>query len=226
MSTIDLTAADGHRFSAWKASPAGKPKGAVVVIQEIFGVNSHIRSVADGYAADGYLALAPALFDRIERHYETGYEAADIAAGRERVARLDWTQTLADVAATIAAARDYADGARVGLVGYCWGGTVAWRAASLSDGLAASASYYGGMIGQFTGEAPRVPVQLHLGAKDTTPTPETGEALASRYADRVELFVYEAGHGFNCDQRASFDPHSAALARERVLAFFDRHLAG
>ena len=225
MSTIELTAADGHRLAAWRAMPAGTPKGAIVVVQEIFGVNSHIRAVADGFAADGYLALAPALFDRLERGYETGYSPDDIAAGRERVGRLDWNNTLADLDAAVAAARDLADGGKVGVVGYCWGGTVAWRAAANTAGITCSVAYYGGMIPTFIDEAPKVPVLLHFGEQDTTPPPETGREIEKRYADLVEVHVHPAGHGFNCDQRGSYHAESARRARARTLAFLDQHLA-
>lgn len=228
MSTIELTASDGHELAAWKAEPGGSPRGAVVIIQEIFGINSHIRSVVDAYAANGYVAVAPAFFDRLERGYETGYGPDDIAAGRERVGKLDWTNTFADLAAAIAAARDLAGGARVGVVGFCWGGTVAWRAASQladkADGLACSVAYYGGMIPQFIDEAPKVPVLLHFGEEDKTPPPETARAVGERYPDLTEVHLYSAGHGFNCDQRGSWNAEAAATARDRTLAFLARHL--
>ena len=225
MSTIELTAADGHPIDTWRAMPAGRPKGAIVVVQEIFGVNSHIRAVADGYAADGFLALAPAFFDRLERNYETGYEAADVAAGRERVGRLDWNNTLADLAATVAAARDLTEGGKVGVVGFCWGGTVAWRAAAKTAGIACSVAYYGGMIPNFLDEQPQVPVLMHFGEQDTTPSPETGRQIEQRYPGITEVFFYPAGHGFNCDQRASFNAAASRKARDRTLAFFNTHLA-
>jgi carboxymethylenebutenolidase len=226
MSRIQLTAADGHVLSAWQAEPAGKPKGAIVVVQEIFGVNSHIRAVADGFAADGWLAIAPAFFDRLERDYETGYTPDDIAAGRERIGRLDWTNTLADLAAAIdRATATLAGNGRVGVVGYCWGGTVAWLAATRADGLAASVCYYGGSIPQYVDEAPKVPVLLHFGEEDKTPPPETAKQIGERYRNaRVHLYP-GAGHGFNCDQRGSYDAGSARVARTRTLAFFDEHLA-
>ncbi|MET0507620.1 MAG: dienelactone hydrolase family protein [Burkholderiaceae bacterium] len=226
MGSIELTAADGHRLAAWKAAPQGTPKGAIVVVQEIFGINSHIRAVADGFASDGYLAIAPAFFDRVERGYETGYTPEDIAAGRERIGKLDWNNTLADLAAGIEAATEALGGnGKVGVVGYCWGGTVAWRAAARAQGLGASVCYYGGGIGDFVAEKPNVPVLLHFGAKDTTPSPETGKEIERRYP-QAEVHVYPgAGHGFNCDQRGSYDAESAKLARTRTVAFFGKHLA-
>ena len=230
MSTIELTASDGHKLAAWKGEPGGTPRGAVVIIQEIFGVNSHIRAVVDAYAANGYVAVAPAFFDRLERGYETGYGAEDIAAGRARVGKLDWENTFADLAAAIAAARDIAGGARVGTIGYCWGGTVAWRAASRlgggATGLACAVAYYGGMIPSFLDDEPKVPVLLHFGEEDKTPPPETAKAIAERYPDLTEVHLYRAGHGFNCDQRGSWNAAAAASARDRTLAFLASHLGG
>ncbi len=227
MSRIQLTAADGHELSAWRAAPAGKPKGAIVVIQEIFGVNSHIRAVADGFAADGWLAIAPAFFDRLERDYATGYTPEDIAAGRERIGRLDADQVMADLAAAVDHARaGLPDQGRVGVVGYCWGGTIAWRAAAGAGGIGASVCYYGGSIPQFIDEAPQVPVLLHFGEQDKTPPPETAKAIADRYPN-AQVHIYPgAGHGFNCDQRGSYQADAARVARDRTLAFLDRQLAG
>lgn len=223
MSIIELTAADGHRLQAYRAEPAGRPKGAVVVVQEIFGVNSHIRAVADGYAADGYLAIAPAFFDRVQAGYETGYQPDDIAAGRAMIGKLDWKNTLADLAAGLAAA---APAGKIGVVGYCWGGTVAWLAATRADGAARPActiAYYGGGIPNFVDEAPRCPVLMHFGEKDTTPSPEVGRAIATRYP-QATVHIYPAGHGFNCDHRGSYDAASATLARERTLQFLAQHV--
>ena len=245
MSTIELTSSDGHKLAAWKGEPGGTPRGAVVIIQEIFGVNSHIRAVVDAYAANGYVAIAPAFFDRLERGYETGYGADDIAAGRLRVGQLDWENTFADLAAAVAAARDIAGGARVGAIGFCWGGTVAWRAASRlggnasgaggtsgtngagdAGGLACAVAYYGGMIPNFLDDEPKAPVLLHFGEEDQTPPPETAKAIAERYPDLTEVHLYPAGHGFNCDQRGSWNAAAAASARDRTLAFLARHLDG
>src|ERR671919_1942590 len=132
---IELTASDGHKLAAYVAEPKGKPRGGIVVIQEIFGVNSHIKSVADGYAADGYLAIAPAMFDRVQRGYDTGYTPPEIESGRAIMQKIDWNKALLDVDAAVAEAKK---AGKVGIVGYCWGGTVAWRAASKTAGLAAS----------------------------------------------------------------------------------------
>jgi carboxymethylenebutenolidase len=217
---VELASQDGHRFKAYKAVPDGKPKGALVIAAEIFGVNEHIRAVADGYAADGYVAIAPALFDRVERDYETGYAPDDIAAGRAIIGKLDWSNTMKDVAATIEHARPYG---KTGLVGYCWGGTIAWLANSRLSGLACTVAYYGGSIPAFIGEAPKVPIMLHFGEKDASIPIGKAREVASRYPD-AKTFFYPAGHGFNCDHRGSYDEASAALARSRTLEFLGKYL--
>jgi carboxymethylenebutenolidase len=219
-STIELVAQDGHRFKAYKALPQGKPKGAIVVGPEIFGVNSHIRSVADGFAADGYAAIAPALFDRAEREFETGYTPADVAAGREVMAKLDWANTIKDVAAAIEHARPYG---KTAVVGYCWGGTIAWVAAARLPGLACAVAYYGGSIPSFVAEAPKCPVMLHFGEQDASLPVEKAREVARRHP-AAEAFFYPAQHGFNCDQRGSYDADSAQLARQRTMEFLGRHL--
>ena len=216
---IQLTAADGHRLQAYEAVPAGAARGGVVVVQEIFGVNAHIRSVADGYAADGYRVIAPALFDRVRPGIELGYTDADIAEGRKIRGQLTFEQALADVEA----ARKALGEGSIGIVGYCWGGTVTWLASARLQGFAAAASYYGGGIGQFAAEHPRCPTQCHFGEKDHA-IPLT-EVSAVRDANpAVEVYLYPAGHGFNCDARASFDAAAAKLARERTLEFFRKHI--
>ena len=218
--TIDLTSQDGHRFNAYKAAPDGNPKGAIVIGPEIFGVNKHIRAVADGYAADGYLAIAPALFDRVERNYETGYEPDDIAAGRAVIGKLDWANTMKDVAATIEHARPYG---KIALVGYCWGGTIAWLANARLSGLACTVAYYGGSIPAFIGEAPKVPIMLHFGENDASLPVEKAREVAARYP-KAQSYFYPAGHGFNCDHRGSYDATAAALARTRTLEFLAKYL--
>lgn len=219
---IELTAFDGHKLSAYKAQPGHHPpRGAVIVVQEIFGVNSHIRAIADSFAADGYLAIAPAFFDRLQRGYETGYQPADIEAGRAMVAKLDWQQTFKDLGCAIEHARA---AGKVAVLGYCWGGTVAWRAASACRGLSAAVCYYGGMIGDYLDEAPRIKTLLHFGELDKHPSVETARALAARYPQLPAHIYPGVGHGFNCDQRASYDAQAAALARERTLEFLDEQL--
>lgn len=211
---IELTAADGHTFRAYVASPAGQPRGAVIVAPEIFGINSHIRSVADGYAADGYRVVAPAFYDRVQRKYETGYEPADIEAGRKIAMSLKMDDTLADLKA---AADHVRPAGKVGLTGYCWGGTIAWVAAARVDGLVCSVPYYGGNMPQFIGEKPRCPVICHFAEKDQHPTAEQARAIAAAHPE-ITAHFYDAGHGFNCDHRGSYDAACAALARQRTLA--------
>ncbi|MCA0326392.1 MAG: dienelactone hydrolase family protein [Proteobacteria bacterium] len=224
---IDLTAADGQTFPAYVAEPLGKPKGAVVVLQEIFGVNSHIRDVTDGYARDGYLAVAPSTFHRVKPGVDLGYGDADMQAGfalKQAVEALPAPGAMQDIQAAI----DYAaktSGGKVGIVGYCWGGLLTWRAASTLKGLAAAAPYYGG--GMTTPEElarqPQVPVQAHLSDRDQW-VPMDGIEAFRKTHPAVEVFLYPANHGFNCDQRGAYDAPSAKAARERVLAFFARHV--
>ena len=224
---VDLQAADGFKFPAYVALPEGQPRGAVVVVQEIFGVNSHIRAVADGYAAAGYVAVAPATFQRVQAGVELGYAEADMQAGFALKLAVDALPG-AGVMADLQAAVDHAarlSGGKVGIVGYCWGGLLTWRSACLLDGLAAAVPYYGGGV---TSEAeaarhPKVPVLAHFADQDQWIPMDSVEAFRARQPG-VEVHVYQAHHGFNCDQRGAWDAPSAALARERTLAFFARHL--
>jgi carboxymethylenebutenolidase len=219
---IELVAADGHRLGAYVAAPQGAARGAIVVIQEIFGVNSHIRSVADGYAGEGYLAVAPALFDRLERGLEIGYGDADIQRGIALKGKSPNDKALLDIAAAIAHAAQ-ASGGKVGIVGYCWGGLLAWLSACSLDGLAAAVCYYGGGMPDHKQLKPRCPVLAHFGRQDHA-IPLAGVEAFRAAQPGVELHLYDAGHGFNCDQRGSYDAASAKLARERSLAFFAAHL--
>lgn len=212
---ISLKAADGHEFSAWRAEPSSAPRGAIVVIQEIFGVNSHIRAVTDGFATAGYTAIAPALFDRAERGTELGYQPDDVARGREIRGRISWDDALADIAAAIGSL----GGAKIGVVGYCWGGSLAWLAATRLDGLSAAVCYYGGQINDFRNETPRCPVLMHFGGEDHGIPMTAVEAIRAAQPD-LPIHVYQgAGHGFNCDQRGSYDADSAATARDRTMDF-------
>ena len=212
-----LQAADGHRLAAYRAAPSGRARGALVVLQEIFGVNSHIRSIADGYATDGWLAVAPAMFDRVERGVEIGYTPADIERGRELKGGCSNDHALLDIAAAIDSVRSAGN---VTVIGYCWGGTLAWLAACRQPGLAAAVSYYGGGIGELVDLSPRCPVLAHFGDRDASIPLGVVDALRTAHPE-VEIHVYPAGHGFNCDQRGSYDAASAALARERSLAFLN-----
>lgn len=217
---IELIADDGHRFDAYRADPTGKPRGAIVVVQEIFGVNSHIRSVADGYAADGYVAIAPALFDRVAKHIELGYTPADIERGRALKAASLPEPAMLDLAA---AARAALPAGKIGVVGYCWGGYLAWMAAATLPGLAGAVPYYGGGILDHADLAPRCPVMCHFGESDAMIPFEGVKALAAKYPEQ-HIFLYPAGHGFNCDQRGSWNAPAAKLARERTLAFLRTHI--
>jgi carboxymethylenebutenolidase len=209
----------GGTISAWRAEPAIPPRGGLVVVQEIFGVNAHIRAVADGFAAHGYSTIAPALFDRYERHVELGYDADGVARGRDLVQRLGFERALEDVAA--AAAVLDAPG-RTGVVGYCWGGTVAYLAAARL-GLPA-VSYYGGRTVPFLHERPSAPLLLHFGEHDPIIPPEDLRWHREALPD-AEFHVWPAGHGFNCDHRADYDAAVAAQALERTLAFLEAKLA-
>jgi carboxymethylenebutenolidase len=218
--TLELTAADGHRCSAYRADPPGKPRGGLVVVQEIFGVNSHIRGIADGFAADGYVAIAPALFDRVERGLDIGYSQPEIERGRALMQKMSMDNALFDVAAAM---RAIASVGRIGIVGYCWGGTVAWVSAAKLEGLACSAPYYGGGVLAHKDLEPRCPVMLHFGEADhAIPIGDVRTWLAAR--PEPAAHIYGAGHGFNCDQRGSYHAESAKLARARTLAFFRQYV--
>lgn len=217
---IELKAADGHRFMTYRAEPSGRTVGAVVIAPEIFGVNPHIRSVADGFAADGFLTLAPALFDRAEQGYEAGYDETAIAAGRAIIDELDMDAALRDIDACIAAG---VKAGKVGLVGYCWGGTIAWLAAARSAGLSCAVSYYGGGIASYQDEKPAVPLMLHFGEQDTHPSIDDARKIAANHPD-AQSFFYPAGHGFNCDARSSFHADASRQARERTVTFLCEHL--
>jgi carboxymethylenebutenolidase len=220
--TVQLKARDGHSFDAYVAEPASntKVRGAVVVVQEIFGVNSHIRGITDGFAADGYLAIAPALFDRVQRNYESGYSQPEVQAGRDVRGKVTNEQALADVQAAI----DHVKGAgKVGVVGYCWGGTIAWLAASHASGISAAISYYGGGVPDAKGDKPKVPTMLHFGETDASIPVDKAKEVAAAHPD-VPTYFYPAGHGFNCEQRGSYHEPSATKARERTLEFLRKHV--
>ena len=212
--TIELTASDGHQLAAYESRPK-QATAAVVIAQEIFGLNPHIRSVVDRYAALGFHAIAPALFDRVERGIELGYTSDDVARGRDIRTAIEWDVTMLDVAAAVT---HVAATGPVAAIGYCWGGSLAWLSASQLP-VAAAVGYYGGQITQFLDRAPRCPVQLHFGALDAAIPLDGVAKIGEQYPD-VEIHVYEeADHGFNCDARATYHPAAAALALERTLAF-------
>lgn len=216
---IHLDVGDG-RIGGWLARPAGVAHGALVVIQEIFGVNHHIRAVTDGFAAEGYAAVAPALFDRTKRGVEIGYDAAAIEVGRNLRGQVELEDTLKDLQAAIDALKGTG---KVGVVGYCWGGSLAFLAATRLEGVACAVGYYGGMIAAHAAEKPRSPVMLHFGEQDQgIPMADVRKVMAAR--PEVETFVYPAGHGFSCDERGSFHKPSHEQALQRTLAFLKRHL--
>ena len=219
---IKLTAGDGHEFDAYVAESGSPARGAIVLIQEIFGVNSHIRSVADDYAGQGFHVVAPALFDRVQPNLELGYNPTDAAQGMKAARQIGMDAALLDVAASISHARAKWPGLKVGVLGFCYGGSLAWLAATRLD-PAAAVCYYGGQIAANAAETPHCPVMMHFGAKDPHIGPEEIEKIRTAHPD-LPLFIYDAGHGFNCDQRKDFEPESAKLARQRTLEFFSRHL--
>ena len=216
---IGLTAADGHGFGAYEKTPSpGVVRGGLVVVQEIFGVNAHIRRVADGYAEEGYRVIAPALFDRAEAGVELGYEGADRDRGIGLMRSIDKEHMLADIAASVEA---LAPSGKVGIVGYCLGGTLAWAAAARVPGLAASVGYYGGQIASLLAETPRCPVMLHFGEEDPgIPMSDVEKIKAAVDPGRVQVFTYkDAGHAFNRDGTPVFHGEAARVARDRTIAF-------
>jgi len=233
MSTfIELMAADGFKFPAYEARPTGPTKGAIVVLQEIFGVNAHIRAVADGYAAQGYVAIAPATFHRVKPGVELGYTQEDIGAGvtlKSAVEALPAPGVMQDIQAAV----DYAAQASgtsgqlgpVGVVGYCWGGLLTWRAACLLTGVRAAVPYYGGGMTSAAeiARSPQCPVSVHFADNDAS-IPLDGVAAFKQSHPEVEVLMYPATHGFNWDHRGDFDAVAATLAKERTLAFFAQHL--
>jgi carboxymethylenebutenolidase len=220
MPMISLTAADGHRLAAYRTGPQDASR-ALVVVQEIFGVNRHMRHIADAFAAQGYAVIAPALFDRVGPGIELGYEAADVAQGRELRGKIDAGLTVLDI---LAAAAALPRGAKRGIVGYCWGGTVAWHGATRTSAFSAASGWYGGGVAAAKDEVARCPVQLHFGETDAS-IPMTDVAAVRAAQPGVEIHVYPgAGHGFACDERGSYSAKDAAQAQARTLDFFARHL--
>ncbi|HTK88482.1 MAG TPA: dienelactone hydrolase family protein [Nitrospiraceae bacterium] len=218
---IELKTKDGQTISAYKAEPAGKPRGGIVVIQEIWGVNSHIRDVADRYAKEGYLAIAPAIFDRIEPGVKMDqYTQETMQKGFGYMQKVDQDKALLDVSAAVAEA---SKAGKVGVVGFCFGGRMAWLAAARVDGIAASVPYYGGGVPQLASEKPKVPVMLHFGEKDAH-IPVASVEEFKKVHPTLPVYIYAADHGFNCDQRGSYDADAAKLAQDRTLEFFRKHV--
>ena len=215
---ITLTASDGHKLGAYLCEAEGECKGSVIVVQEIFGVNVHIRDVAERYAALGYKTIAPALYDRQERDFETGYEPDDIARGRDfkAGANKNLNGVMADMDAAYAAVSDMG---KVAVTGFCWGGFVVWLAACRMN-IQAAAGYYGGGIIDFIDEKPKCPTILHFGERDHSISLDDVDVIANSHPD-VAVNIYEADHGFHCDMRGSFDPRAANIAGMRTIRLFD-----
>jgi carboxymethylenebutenolidase len=218
--TIGLKASDGFLLGGYRADPSGKPKGGLVVIQEIFGVNHHMRNVCDRFAAQGYVAIAPAMFDRAKTDVELGYDGPGVEEGVQLRAAIKLEDSLKDVQATIDAAQS---AGKVGVVGYCWGGSLSFLAATRLSGLACAVGYYGGRIADHRDEKPKVPTILHFGELDDgIPMSDVEKIKAAR--PEVKVYTYHADHGFSCDERDSFDAASHEKALKITLAFFQQHL--
>jgi len=219
---LQLKASDGHVLDAYIAKPEREPIAGLVVVQEIFGVNAHIRSVADGYARDGFLVVAPALFDRIEKHVELKYEGEDLQKAMSFIPKINIENALLDVAVALDYVRSETK-KKTGVIGYCLGGTVAWLSATRLK-TDAAVGYYGGGIGNYAAETPKVPVMLHFGKLDPHIPKEEVDRVQAAHPE-VQIFWYGAGHAFNCEPRPSYEPNAAKLARERSLAFLTEHLS-
>jgi carboxymethylenebutenolidase len=218
---LTLTSADKFQLGAYRADPQGRAKGAIVVVQEIFGVNTHIRSVCDRFAAEGYAAIAPALFDRQQRDFQSGYTPDEVAHARTFIANPDWALMAKDTQAAIDAVKAVGP---VGVVGFCMGGSIAFLAATRLDGVKAAVCYYGGKIVAFADEKPHCPTRMHFGALDQG-IPLTDVEVIKQKRPDCEVFIYpDAGHGFHCDERASYHAPSAAEAWGRTIAFLGKHL--
>lgn len=223
--TLTLTASDGRTLAAYLVEPAGTPKGGLVVVQEIFGVNSHIRLVAERWAAEGYVVLAPALFDRQEPQVELGYTDADMQRGFALMQAAGLDAPLLDIeAARAELQRRVGATGKVGILGFCWGGLLSWLSACKVCAFSAAVPYYGGGIPNHAALKPLCPVLAHFGERDHWIPTDSVQAFAAAQPS-VQVQVYAADHGFNCDQRGSYDASAAQLARERSLAFLGQHLA-
>ncbi|WP_368934606.1 dienelactone hydrolase family protein [Alcaligenes faecalis] len=219
MSTLSLTSSDQHRFQVY-ATGDEKAERGLIVLQEIFGVNQHIRNTCERFAEQGFRVLSPALFDRQEKNVELGYTAEDVQAGLALRNGIAQDKTLLDIQACV----DALGSRKIGIVGYCWGGSLSWLAACRLQGLKAASCWYGSQIAQNAQEQPRIPVQMHFGAQDHSIPASAIQTIKDAQKD-VDIYVYEpAGHGFGCDHRPDFHEASYKLAQERTLAFFAEHL--
>jgi carboxymethylenebutenolidase len=219
---FSLVASDSFKLGAYRADPSGPAKGGMVVIQEIFGVNHHIRAVCDQLAADGYAAVAPAVFDRQQPNFESGYSPDEIAEARKFVANPDWAAMMRDVQAAIDELKKEGP---VGIIGFCLGGSIAFLAASKLNGLSAAVGYYGGQIVKNVDSAPKIPTQLHFGETDASIPMSDVELIKQKRGGDTEIYVYpDAGHGFHCDERGSYNEAAAKLAWTRTLDFLGKHI--
>jgi carboxymethylenebutenolidase len=218
---FSLTAADSHKLGAYRADPKGAPKGGIVVIQEIFGVNQHIRAVCDRFAADGFVAVAPALFDRTQPNFECGYTPPEIENARKFIAKPDWDAMLRD---TDAAIKEIKSVGPLAIIGFCMGGSIAFLSATRLSGLKCAVAYYGGRIVAFADEKPKCPVQMHFGETDQS-IPMTDVEIIKQKRSDCEIYVYKnAGHGFHCDERGSYNADASKIAWERTTAFLKKHM--
>jgi carboxymethylenebutenolidase len=217
-----LTSSDSFKLGAYRADPAGASKGGIVVIQEIFGVNDHIRAVCDKLAGEGYAALAPAVFDRQQPNFQCGYTPDEIAAARKFVANPDWGAMLRDVQASIDELKK--DGP-VAIMGFCMGGSISFLSACKLNGLSAAVCYYGGNIAKSADDKPKIPVQMHFGEKDASIPMSDVDMIKQKRGGDCEIYVYaDAQHGFNCDHRGSYQEAAAKLAWERSMAFLAKNV--
>ena len=215
---LTLRASDGHTLDSYLCAPEGKCKGSIIVVQEIFGVNAHIRDVAERFAAVGYKTIAPALYDRLETGFQTGYEPDDIARGRDfkTATNENLDGVIADMEAAYIAVSDTG---KVGVTGFCWGGFVVWLAACRMN-IQAAAGYYGGGIIDFVEEKPKCPTLLHFGERDQS-IPLNDVNVITKTHPEVVVNIYDADHGFHCDRRESFDPRAANISGMRTIRLFD-----
>ncbi len=223
---FDLMAKDGHSCDAYRVTPKEPAKAGLLVIQEIFGVNDHIQSVCDSYAEKGYLVIAPSIFDRIERNVRLAYTAESVVIGRGLKEEIGWDLPLQDIDAGLSILRkELNEGAKLGVIGYCFGGTLAWLS-SCRLGIDCAIGYYGGQINQYLEETPTVPTMLHFGTEDEGIPPSVVKSIREVANKGVSIFEYDgAGHGFNCDARADYHSESAALARERSPKHLSNYLS-
>jgi carboxymethylenebutenolidase len=222
MANVKLRASDGHQFDAHRVDPLGQRHGGVVVVQEIFGVNRHMQAVAARFATAGWSAIVPAFFDRITPGVELGYTPEDFARGRELVGKLQMSDVMLDLQAAI---DELSPEGEVGVVGYCWGGSVVWLGAARLERMHVAVSYYGSRIVNYADERPRVPTTLHVGRGDASFPIEKVREIGKRYTE-LAIHEYDAGHGFDCDHRPDFDSTASTHAMTRTLAWLHGPIVG